>query len=90
MKNRKLIIRIIAIFLCALMILSVVTILLNVLAAGPGEVVETGSNPHIIWFGVAACVGVAVAAACIVTSKSKKKNSGSDDNNSSGDVDNPQ
>ena len=69
-KKRSLIVRIIAIALCALMILGVVSAALSALAYD-GTVPETGSNDHIIWFAVAIILAVGIIIALAVTKKKK-------------------
>lgn len=78
MKNRNLFIRIVAIVLCALMILGVLTCVISIYAAEPAASAATGSNTHMIWVILAGILAVAVAAACILTSRGKsEKTSGS-------------
>ena len=69
MKGRNLFVRIVAIVLCAVMILSVVTAALYAFAAEPSP--ETGSA-NMTWVVVAAVSAVAVIAACLVLPKIKK------------------
>ncbi|MCR5523356.1 MAG: LPXTG cell wall anchor domain-containing protein [Clostridia bacterium] len=71
MKNkRSLIIRIIAIGLCALMLLGVVTAAISAYAVSPMP--ATGSSSKTIWIAVAAVVAVAVVAVCLISAKKKK------------------
>ena len=74
MKKRKLGIRIIAIFLCVLMVLSVVIIAASRAFGAQASVTspDTGSGSTWIIFAVAGAVAIAVAAVCIITSKKKK------------------
>lgn len=76
MNKRNLFIRITAIFLCALMLLSVITAALyafaadaTVLAAAP----DTGSSDATIWVFIAVAVALVVIAGCILAPKFKKK-----------------
>lgn len=71
MKKRNLIIRIIAIALCVVMVLGVVTVVFYAYAASP-DAVATGSNSKVLWFGVAGAVAVAAIAACLISSKKSK------------------
>lgn len=76
MKKRKLITRIIAIVLCALLVLGIVTVAIYAFAASPEAALaapETGSNDKIAIFGVVAAVAVIAAVVCIVTSSRTKK-----------------
>ena len=77
MKKRKLITRIIAIVLCALLVLGIGTVAIYALAASPEAAVvaapETGSNDKIAIFAVVAAVAVIAAVVCIVTSSRTKK-----------------
>ena len=73
--KRNLIIRIVAIILCALMVLSVVTVAITafaadatLLAASP----ETGSNRIYIWVIASVVVAVVAIIACVVLPKTKK------------------
>lgn len=73
--KRNLIIRIVAIILCALMVLSVVTVAITafaadatLLAASP----ETGSNRIYIWVIASVVVAVVAIIACVVFPKTKK------------------
>lgn len=75
MHKRNLFIRITAIVLCAIMILSVVTAALYVFAAEPtatAAVVETGSADN-TWVIIAVVAAVLVVAACIVVPRLSKK-----------------
>ena len=69
MKGRNLFVRIVAIVLCAVMILSVVTAALYAFAAEPSP--ATGSA-DMTWVIVAAVAAVAVIACCLVLPKMKK------------------
>ena len=69
MKGRNLFVRIVAIVLCAVMILSVVTAALYAFAAEPSA--QTGSA-NMTWVIVAAVAAVAVIACCLVLPKIKK------------------
>ncbi len=73
MKGRNLFVRIVAIILCAVMILSVVTAALYAFAAEPSAVAspETGSA-NMTWVIVAVVAAVAVIACCLVIPKAKK------------------
>ena len=73
--TRNVIIRIVAIILCALMVLSVVTVAITafaadatLLAASP----ETGSNRIYIWVIASVVVAVVAIIACVVLPKTKK------------------
>ena len=74
MNTRNLFVRITAIFLCALMVLSVVTAALYAFAAEPSVVAspDTGSE-SMVWVIVAAVAAVAVIIGCLVMPKMKKK-----------------
>ncbi|MBR3621522.1 MAG: hypothetical protein IKN56_08420 [Clostridia bacterium] len=71
MKKRGLAIRIIAIFLCGLMVLSVVAIAVTRVFAADGSVPspDTGSNKVWIVFAAAGIIALAVAVVTIVTTK---------------------
>lgn len=72
--KRNLIIRIVAIFLCALMVLSVVTAAFYAFAAdSTAALPETGSSNAVIWVVAAIAVAVAAIAACLILPKTKKK-----------------
>ena len=73
--KRNLIIRIVAIILCAIMVLSVVTVAITAFAADTAVLTaspETGTNDIYIW--VIAAVGVAIVAiaVCVLLPKKKK------------------
>ena len=68
-KKRSLIVRIIAIVMCALMILGVVSAAISAIAYDGTPV--TGSNDNIIWFGIAAVIAVAVIIVLAATKKKK-------------------
>ena len=72
MKKRALAIRIIAIFLCALMVLSVVAIALTRVFAADESVAspDTGSNKIWIIFAAAGLIALVVAIVTIVSTKS--------------------
>ncbi len=73
MKKRNLIIRIIAIALCALMVLGIITVAIYAFAETPGEPLpSTGSNDTALIFAIAAAVAIVAAIICIVLSKKKK------------------
>ncbi len=75
MNKRNLFIRITAIVLCALMVLSVVTVALYAFAAEPVAAVaspETGSE-SMTWVIIATVAAVAVIIGCIALPKMKKK-----------------
>ncbi len=75
MNKRNLFVRITAIVLCAIMVLSVVTVALYAFAAEPSvaaAAVETGSANN-TWIIVAAVVAVLVVIACVVVPKIAKK-----------------
>ncbi|MBR0112420.1 MAG: hypothetical protein IJM02_01610 [Clostridia bacterium] len=84
MKKRNLIIRIIAIVMCALLVLGVVTVAIYALAAGPEAAVpspDTGSNDKVLIFALIAVIALVAAVVCAVaTSKSgkNKKDDGQD------------
>jgi hypothetical protein len=73
MKGRNLFVRIVAIILCAVMILSVVTAALYAFAADVSAVPSpaTGSA-NMTWVIVAVVAAVAVIACCLVIPKAKK------------------
>ncbi len=73
MKNRSLFVRIVAILLCAIMILGVATAALTAFAADTQTVAapNTGSQP-MIWVIVAVVAAIAVIAGCLVIPKMKK------------------
>lgn len=71
MKRHNLFVRIVAILLCAIMLLGVVTAAISAFAAD-ASVPETGSS-DMTWFIVAAAVAVAVIVGCIVLPKFLKK-----------------
>lgn len=72
MKGRNLFIRITAIFLCALIILSVVTVALYAFAAEPAVTVPDTGSESMVWVIVAVVAAVAVIAGCLVVPKIKK------------------
>ncbi len=75
MNKRNLFVRITAIVLCALMVLSVVTVALYAFAAEPDMLVaspETGSE-SMVWVIISAVAAVAVILGCLVVPKMKKK-----------------
>lgn len=75
MNKRNLFVRITAIVLCALMVLSIVTVALYAFAAEPVAAVaspETGSE-SMIWVIVSAVAAVAVIIGCLAMPKMKKK-----------------
>ncbi len=74
MNKRNLFVRITAIVLCALMILSVVTAALYAFAAEPSAVAspDTGSE-SMTWVIIAVVAAVAVIAGCLIAPKIKKK-----------------
>lgn len=73
MNKRNLFVRITAIVLCALMVLSVVTVALYAFAAEPTAVASpaTGSE-SMTWVIVAAVAAIAVIVGCLVVPKMKK------------------
>ena len=74
MKGRNLFVRIVALVLCAIMVLGVVTVAFYAFAAEPTAVTgspETGSA-NMTWVIVAAVAAVAVIAGCLVIPKIKK------------------
>lgn len=70
MHKRNIIIRIIAIILCAIMILGIVAVALNVFAAD--TVPSTGSSNTYIWFIVAGCAAIAAIIVLAATQKKSK------------------
>lgn len=74
MNKRNLFVRITAIVLCALMILSVVTAALYAFAAEPAAVAspDTGSE-SMTWVVIAVVAAFAVIVGCLVVPKMKKK-----------------
>ncbi|MCR5150064.1 MAG: hypothetical protein K6B52_02415 [Clostridiales bacterium] len=75
MKNkRNLFVRIIAILMCALMLLGVFSLLLNVFAF-ESSAPATGSSRLPFWFIIAGAVAVVAVIVCLaVPKKSKKEN----------------
>ncbi len=73
MNKRNLFVRITAIVLCALMVLSVVTVAFYAFAAEPDIVAtpETGSE-SMTWVIIAAVAAIAVIVGCLVVPKMKK------------------
>ncbi len=74
MKKNNLIVRIVAIILCAIMILGVATAAFSAFAASPDSVAapNTGSQP-MVWVIVAVVAAVAVIAGCLIIPKVNKK-----------------
>lgn len=76
MNKRNLFVRITAIVLCALMVLSVVTVALYAFAAEPTAsyvaAPDTGSE-SMVWVIISAVAAVAVIVGCLVVPKAKKK-----------------
>lgn len=76
MNRRNIFVRVVAIILCAVMLLGVVTAALYAFAADAETVVaalpDTGST-SMVWVIVAAIAAVAVIAACMIVPKIKKK-----------------
>lgn len=76
MKGRSLFVRIVALFLCAIMILGVVTAALYAFAAEEEVMLiaspDTGS-PEMVWVIVAVVAAAAVVAGCLVLPKVLKK-----------------
>lgn len=76
MKGRSLFVRIVAILLCAVMVLGVVTAAIYAFAADEAVLYtaspDTGSS-SMIWVIVAVVAAVAVIAGCLVIPKIKKK-----------------
>lgn len=74
MNKRNLFVRITAIVLCALMVLSIVTVALYAFAAEPVAVAspDTGSE-SMVWVIISAVAAVAVILGCLVVPKMKKK-----------------
>ena len=73
MKGRNLFVRITALVLCALMIISVVTVALYAFAAEPAATVPDTGSESMVWVIVAVVAAVAVIAGCLVVPKMKKK-----------------
>lgn len=71
MKGRNIFVRIVAIVLCAVMILSVVTAALYAFAAETVPSPETGSA-DMTWVIVAVVAAVAIVSCCLVLPKIKK------------------
>ena len=71
MKRHNLFVRIVAILLCAIMVLGVVTAAISAFAAD-GTVPDTGSN-DMTWVIIAAALAVVVIVGCIVLPKFLKK-----------------
>lgn len=72
--KRNLIIRIVAIFLCALMVLSVVTAALYAFAAeatAPAVLPETGSSDAVVWVIVAIAIAVIAISVCLISQRKK-------------------
>lgn len=76
MNKRSLFVRIVAIVLCAVMVLGVVTAAISVFAADASVLAsaspDTGSRSH-VWVIVAAAVAIAVIAVCLLLPKFVKK-----------------
>lgn len=74
MKKNSIIVRIVAIVLCAIMVLGVVTAAFSAFAASPDAVSapDTGSQP-MIWVIITAVVAIAVIAGCLIIPKINKK-----------------
>ncbi len=74
MKKNNLIVRIVAIVLCAIMVLGVVTAAFSAFALSPDSAPapDTGSAP-MVWVIVAVVAAVAVIAGCLVIPKVNKK-----------------
>ena len=75
MKGRNLFVRIVALILCAVMVLGVATAAIAVFAAEPDTVAvspETGSR-SMVWVVVAVVAAVAVIVGCLVVPKIAKK-----------------
>ncbi len=73
MNKRNLFVRITAIVLCALMVLSVVTVALYAFAAEPTVASPDTGSESMVWVIVAAVAAVAVIIGCLVLPKMKKK-----------------
>lgn len=73
--KRNLIIRIVAIALCAIMVLSVVTVAITAFAADASVLMspETGSDNTTVWIIGAVAVALLAIVACVVLPKMKKK-----------------
>lgn len=73
--KRNLIIRIVAIALCAIMVLSVVTVAITAFAADASVLMspETGSGNTTVWIIGAVAVALLAIVACVVLPKMKKK-----------------
>ena len=82
MKKRKLITRIIAIVMCALLVLGIVTVAIYALAEGPvaaAAAPDTGSNDKVIIFAVAGALALVVAIICVAASSKSKNKPGKGD-----------
>ena len=75
MKKRNLFVRIMAIILCALMILGVLTAAISAFSFDAATVPSpnTGSNPNTIWAAVAGAAAVLACAICVISAKKSKK-----------------
>lgn len=76
MNKRNLFIRITAIFLCALMLLSVITAALYAFAAEEATLYSlpnTGSSDATVWVLIAVAVALVVIVGCVFAPKFKKK-----------------
>ncbi|MBE6772089.1 MAG: hypothetical protein E7547_08100 [Ruminococcaceae bacterium] len=76
MNKRNLFVRITAIFLCALMLLSVITAALYAFAAEASAVSappDTGSSDATVWVMIAVAVALVVIAGCIFAPKFRKR-----------------
>lgn len=74
MRGRNIFVRVVAIILCAIMILGVVTVAFYAFAADAAVMSpspDTGSEP-MVWVIVAVVAAVAVIAGCLVIPKMKK------------------
>ncbi len=73
MNKRNLFVRITAIILCALMVLSVVTVALYAFAAEPTVAAPDTGSESMVWVIIAVVAAVAVIVGCLVLPKMKKK-----------------
>lgn len=74
MKNKSIVVRIVAVFLCALMVLSAVTVAITAFAASPDSAAapDTGSE-SMVWVIVSVVAAVLVIVGCLIIPKIKKK-----------------
>ena len=73
MKKKSLIVRIIAIVMCALLLLGVISAAISAFGYDVNSTLPaTGSSSKTVWIAVIGLVAVVIAAACVIISKKKK------------------